>query len=329
MKTCFKLAESESGLYLQEADHDAIIGDHICEATFLGRRIELLGSQVDCKSLVDYMQGWSVGKDLSAGHIFTPGSTDKKILETFSRMSAFLAFQEGLDIAGTLAIHSAPGIVDDRGRSLLHLAIDSGDQEAVEQLIEKKESLNLPDGSGETPFELAVDKEQDEMAWLLVSNGCFDDPENQPTASKLEDISHIVCNLQHEPGHAERIEKLTNMIKSADPRMFGGPDDLGKEIFFRGHSAEICRELMKKGLDVSKISDDESGALHLVVTLGNRQLVESVIAAMPSAVNDLDCYGRTPLKVLKETENSPEIAEVLLRSGGGQKKVERKLELLR
>jgi ankyrin repeat protein len=102
--------------------------------------------------------------------------------------------------------HFVPGITDDDGHGLLWWSLQHVFDEVVYRLIAQNVDCNQKDRFGRTPLELAIQKEREDLAKLLVPKG-KPSSERKHVASPNQSISHE--EQRAEEGHISSSDVTT------------------------------------------------------------------------------------------------------------------------
>ena len=188
--------------------------------------------------------------------------------DLFSRQALHLACQMGnFELVSLLLNSSAISInaVDDNNRNCLFYAIDHGNENIVDLLLEKNIQIKIRDQVGDTPLHLAVQH----------SSNAY-----QLTASLLKQAD----------GKDLINEAATDGMK---PILLAA----------NAKQAEVIYLLMKNGADLTAVDNEHHTALHLACRSGCMKSVFYLVEFGRLNVNELDCYRQTPIFYAYATNN--------------------------
>lgn len=214
---------------------------------------------------------------------------------------------------------------DDQGTTPLSLAVSLEDPAAVEILLESGADVNFPNGSGETPLCLAVQKTVvlERQAWAPVVR--LDAHEAQDRLHKIiiallgqgADINKA-CVL------ARGDEKLLRALIEGSSQK-DTPDDNGSTPLlliiengvhrsnsdFYGRSMDYTEDivslLITKGADVNHVDNNGNTPLSLAINQGKTELV-ALLVEKGANVHYADNQGKTPLQLAIERNMQASIA---------------------
>ncbi|MDQ7821985.1 MAG: ankyrin repeat domain-containing protein [Candidatus Eremiobacteraeota bacterium] len=200
---------------------------------------------------------------------------------------------------------------DERGRTLLHLAVIGGHVEVVALLIEKGTDINAIDKySGEPPLHAAIINGHEDMASFLIENGADIDAQTPR--------GDLPIHLAAKNGHEKVVALLIQ--KGADVNTIGKNAWVPLHcVAWRWNGTErMASFLIENGADVDALSIDSRTHLSVAADSGNEE-VAALLLEKGANVNAKDSNGQTPLhyaaKYYKPRENDLEIAKLLLEKG--------------
>jgi ankyrin repeat protein len=169
-------------------------------------------------------------------------------------------------------------MLNDRGRSVLHIAASSGNAVAVELIIERLKQLaagsNLTDSlntktrfSGSTPLLLAAQNGFDTVVDLLIRAGANVDQPVRDHATPL----YMAAQNNH--------VKVTELLVKAGANISATRDDGATPLFtasYNGH-LDIVHLLVANGAIVDHEREDKATALHVAAYHGHHDVVKVLI----------------------------------------------------
>ncbi|MFC1781833.1 ankyrin repeat domain-containing protein [Planctomycetota bacterium] len=217
------------------------------------------------------------------------------------QMPLHLAIQWGNTEIAELLIDSGADVsaTNTRGLTPLHLA---GSKEIAELLIAKGADVNAKDNFGYTPFDWRAGRNKD-IAELLITEGADVNAKGDEGFSPL----HFAARR----GQKEVVELL--IAKGAD---VNNKDNNGWTSLHSAASQnhkDVAELLIDKGADVNAKADDGWTSLHSACGNGNKEVAELLIDK-GADVNAKDDSGQIP-KDLAEGRGYTEIVELLLEHG--------------
>ena len=199
--------------------------------------------------------------------------------DIYSKQSLHIACQMGnYELVALLLSCSSVNLnaVDDNNRNCLFYAIDSGNTEIVNLLIDKDITMKIRDLVGDTPLHLAV---------------------QHPT--NAYELTNSL--LRKEDG-----KELVNEVAADGMK----PSLLAANC----KQAEVIYLLLKNGADLKAVDDEHHTALHLACRSGCVKSVFYLIEFGDLNVNELDCYRQTPIFYAYPT-NDYNLVEYLISCG--------------
>ena len=199
---------------------------------------------------------------------------------------------------------SQPGWMD---ATLLHDAIEEGNEELVRMLVEAGADVDAPGWMDETPLHAAIEKGNIEIVRILVEAGA---DVNKPGWMGTTPLA-----LAIEKGNAEILEILLSATPASDgdnPALSqpGWMDATLLHDAIEENNEELVRMLVEAGADVDMPGWMNEAPLHAAIEKGNVEIVRILVEA-GADVNKPGWMGTTPLALAVE-EGNAEILEILL-----------------
>lgn len=189
--------------------------------------------------------------------------------DPYSRQSLHLACQFGnYELVSLITEHLSSADlneVDCHHRNALFYAIDHGNEQIVNLLIEKNIQIQIQDRIGDTPLHIAV---QHPTNAFELTNSILKHPHGK--------------NLVNVPA-ADGTKPLHLAATSKQP--------------------EVINLLLKNGVDVKAVDNEHHTALHLACKSGCLKSVFYLIEFGGLDVNELDCYRQSPIFYAYSTNN--------------------------
>ena len=191
--------------------------------------------------------------------------------------------------------------------TLLHDAIEEGDEELVRMLVEAGADVDVAGWMEETPLHAAIEKGNVEIVRILVEAGA--------DVNKPGWMGQTPLALAVEEGNAEIME----ILLSATPASTGDSSALSQPGWMEEtllHDAieeedeELVRMLVEAGADVDMAGWMDETPLHAAIEKGNVEIVRILVEA-GADVNKPGWMGQTPLTLAVE-EGNAEILGILL-----------------
>lgn len=242
------------------------------------------------------------------------------------------------------------GLLDRRGRNVLHLAVKGGSLQLIRDAIAGGADVNAADVSGDTPLHVATEYGDKAVVSALVRKGA--------SVSAVNAVGKQPLHLAVGFGHVAQAEVL--LKAGADPDVPCGKNM--PPLSRASRSLTMTRCLLKNGADVEARDDNGFTALHMAARFGKQDVVEALLEAgadvtaqayvdtrwrgdsaltplhvaarhyklggmstllrNDAEVNAKDGNGRTPLHVLCTTagreSDAVDAADLLLRSGADE-----------
>jgi len=189
--------------------------------------------------------------------------------------------------------------------SLLRDAIQGGNLEIVEFLLDSGLSMEITDPFGGTGLHVAAQKGQLSIAQLLMDRGT--------DISSLNNDGETALHCAVVAGKVEMVELL--LCNRADPNIEAkfGDDTLPLHIAAGNKGHDIAHLLISHGADVDAVNSDGRTALSFAVSAEDEMMVELLIDEAAN-IGLGDDHGITPLHIACE---KPEVSmvELLLNNG--------------
>ncbi|XP_043928669.1 receptor-interacting serine/threonine-protein kinase 4 [Protopterus annectens] len=173
----------------------------------------------------------------------------------------------------------------DGGSSLLHMAVETGKEEAVKLLLLYNSNPNLPNKKGSTPLHLSVEKKMKGITELLLGKKANVNAKDEDQWTPL----HFAAQNGDETSTRLLLEKTASM----------------NEIDFEGrtpmhvacqHGQEnVVRVFLSRGVDVNARGKDNWAPLHFAAWQGHHSIVRLLVKHSGTDVNVQTSSGRSPL----------------------------------
>ena len=198
------------------------------------------------------------------------------------------------------------------GRTPLHIATWSGQEQIVQLLIEKGASVNAKDKGGWTPLYCAVESGYKNIVELLISNGAYVnatggvEKESFPRESGFTALHKAAA-----VGHME----ISQLLIAKGAKLNSRDSTLGTPL----HSAaewgqqNIVQLLIEKGVNVNSRDNSLRTPLHRATSIGQTATVKFLIG-QNAETNAKDANGMTSLHIAA-FEGNKECLEVLISKG--------------
>ena len=200
--------------------------------------------------------------------------------------------------------HADVNATDDRGRSMLDIAIQEAKPEIVRLLMEAGADVNATDDRGDSMLELAILRNKLEMVRLLVEAGA-DVSVTGKRAASIGRVDLEIFRLLVEAGADVNVtdDRGNSMLLLAIDGDYN-PDP------------EMVRLLVEAGADVNATDDRGRSMLELAIDDYNPEIVRILVEAGAEDVNATDDFrgGRSVLELAIEDDN-PEIVRLLVEAG--------------
>ena len=188
----------------------------------------------------------------------------------------------------------------------LHQAVFEGNREKVEELLNLGEDVNAVDGNGKTPLYVAVEKDDPEIAKLLLS---WEAHLAAPGGRDGWNILHVAAAA----GSGEMVGLLLGLGSAIDPRGYYQWNPLHDEVRrnyprLEGQLQRITSEASKHGRDGEVFGWTP---LHLAVAAGNKDIVELLLDRGSDIEARTSPSASTPLHLAIMAAESPDTMEVV------------------
>ena len=192
------------------------------------------------------------------------------------------------------------------GDTALHIAVGTGDPQAVNALLACGASVNIRNARGRTPVHAAVRRYpfSSIVAMLLRDHGCA-------TAKDLGGYTPLHLILLQRDEAASAMDHL--ILAGADASMPAANGDRPIHCAARRGNWNIAKRLVEQGAGVNQVGAKGRMALHVAARYGHADLVENLLA-MGAKLDALD--GRRWAAIHHAVERRhANVVEVLLRVG--------------
>lgn len=187
--------------------------------------------------------------------------------------------------------------------SLIHLAVECGNELAVKKLIEKGLSIDSQDIHGNTPLHLAVELNSPAMIKFLIKNGA---QLNLCNALGQTPFSQAICLK-----HSQAAEALIDCGVSIDERDIENKTPLHKAV--ESNNLEQVLRVLKYSPLVNAKDNNGDTPLHLSMSSGNYDIVKMLIEN-GADVDQKNLKGESPLVLALNNEHY-KIMCLLINSG--------------
>jgi ankyrin repeat protein len=165
--------------------------------------------------------------------------------------------------------HGLVNAKDDRGRTPLHLAAESGHIEIVEFLISSGAEINVADVNSNTPLHYTATAGKVEAAEFLLAKGAEVDARNHEKCTPL----HLAASFNHKPIMKLLIEKGAEV----DSKEYRGGTPLLLSVW-RAGDLEAAKMLVNHGADINvKIEGTWVTPIAMAAQYGYRDIVDYFI----------------------------------------------------
>lgn len=174
---------------------------------------------------------------------------------------------------------------DDAYLSMLHLAVNKGNEKIVTALLDAGAEINIGDPNGDTPLHLAVEKGATKLVSLLVSRGAEVNIHDTVGRSAL-----YVAIMKKSVALADFLLKNGTDVTTPDP-------DALTPLHFaadNGQAKIVTLILNQPGVDVDAADTQGATALFHAARQGYKDVVTALLAGGAN-VNAVDYYAQTPL----------------------------------
>ncbi|XP_071094732.1 putative ankyrin repeat protein RF_0381 [Haliotis cracherodii] len=180
-------------------------------------------------------------------------------------------------------------LVDDTKNNILHKACEGGNMELVKHIFEQNTvEINSQSDIGWTPAMEAAYEGHLEVLKLLVSKGA--------DLTLVNDEDNNILHVALEGRHMEVVKYvLTYDLVDVNSR---GNENRTPVIFAATEGlVEIFDLIVRKGADLSSITDDKENVLHVACEEGNTEIVKYVLTQNAVNINAREVGGKTPVLV--------------------------------
>lgn len=176
-------------------------------------------------------------------------------------------------------------LVLDGSASLLHLAVEAGQEECVKWLLLNNADPNLTNGKGSTPLHLAVERRARGLVELLLARKISVNAKDEDQWTAL----HFAAQNGDEASTRLLLEKNAS-INEVD---FEGRTPM--HVACQHGQENIVRILLRRGVDVGLQGKDAWLPLHYAAWQGHLPIVKLLAKQPGVSVNAQTLDGRTPL----------------------------------
>ncbi|XP_069886846.1 receptor-interacting serine/threonine-protein kinase 4 isoform X2 [Dipodomys merriami] len=173
----------------------------------------------------------------------------------------------------------------DGGASLLHLAVEAGQEECVKWLLLNNANPNLTNRKGSTPLHVAVERRARGVAELLLSRKISVNAKDEDQWTAL----HFAAQNGDESSTRQLLEKNAS-INEVD---FEGRTPM--HVACQHGQENIVRLLLRRGVDVGLQGKDAWLPLHYAAWQGHLSIVKLLARQPGVSVNAQTLDGKTPL----------------------------------
>ncbi|GHV74316.1 hypothetical protein AGMMS49940_16180 [Spirochaetia bacterium] len=230
----------------------------------------------------------------------------------------------------TILSPTALDSVDDRGRTMLHLAAAAGNVNAVEIItdveISLRRSLNKTDAEGKTALDLALDrttsKAHMEAAEQLILAGAFSAHPAYTYLAPAVQLSNYNIRIGDGTtplhfaageGYSGLVEYLLDKNVDINVKNAAGTTPLHEAA--RTGNLPIMELLIAKGADVNAQDAGGNSILHIGIPAASHQAVQALVLSHGLKVNLRDEHGDSPLHIVISLGRPPALIEGLLAAG--------------
>nr|XP_020140347.1 receptor-interacting serine/threonine-protein kinase 4 [Microcebus murinus] len=176
-------------------------------------------------------------------------------------------------------------LVLDGGASLLHLAVEAGQEDCVKWLLLNNANPNLTNRKGSTPLHVAVERRVRGVVELLLARKISVNAKDEDQWTAL----HFAAQIGDESSTRLLLEKNA----SIDEVDFEGRTPM--HVACQHGQEHIVRILLRRGVDVSLQGKDAWVPLHYAAWQGHLPIVKLLAKQPGVSVNAQTLDGRTPL----------------------------------
>ncbi|CAH1396162.1 unnamed protein product [Nezara viridula] len=157
---------------------------------------------------------------------------------------------------------------DTSKEKLLTLAIINNQLEMVKILIKLNITADLSDNTGQSPFFLAVERNNDEILKVLAIVG-------RKTLNSTNEFGDTLMHVASSNGFIESVRVLRCLQVAYDSKNNFGQTPLYKAV--ENGNLEIIKELIEAGADINTQTDSKDTLMHLTAAKGNIDIAKLLI----------------------------------------------------
>nr|XP_033798200.1 receptor-interacting serine/threonine-protein kinase 4 isoform X2 [Geotrypetes seraphini] len=176
-------------------------------------------------------------------------------------------------------------LVLDGNSSLLHLAVEAGQEECVKWLLLYNANPNLTNKRGSTPLHLAAEKKMKSIVELLLGR--------KININAKDEDQWTALHFAAQNGDETSLRLLLDKNASLDEVDFEGRTPM--HVACQHGQENIVRILLRQGVNVSIKGKDDWLPLHYAVWQGHLSIVKLLAKQQGASINVQTLDGRTPL----------------------------------
>ncbi|XP_053420992.1 receptor-interacting serine/threonine-protein kinase 4 isoform X2 [Nycticebus coucang] len=176
-------------------------------------------------------------------------------------------------------------LVLDGGASLLHLAVEAGQEDCVKWLLLNNANPNLTNRKGSTPLHMAVERRVRGIVELLLAR--------KVSVNAKDEDQWTALHFAAQNGDESSTRLLLERNASIDEVDFEGRTPM--HVACQHGQEHIVRILLRRGVDVSLQGKDAWVPLHYAAWQGHLAIVKLLAKQPGVSVNAQTLDGRTPL----------------------------------
>lgn len=193
----------------------------------------------------------------------------------------------------------------DGGDSLLHHAINLGNEEAVKFLLLNNANPNLANGRGSTPLHLATEKHLKSLAELLLGR-------RSTNVNAKDEDQYTALHWAAQNGD----EAITRLLldRAAAINETDGQGRTPAHVACQHGQENVFRVLLSRGADVQIKGKDNWTPLHYAAWQGHLGIVKLLVKQAGADVDGQTTDGRTPLHLASQ-RGQYRVARILIELG--------------
>ncbi|MBZ3873494.1 Receptor-interacting serine/threonine-protein kinase 4 [Sciurus carolinensis] len=176
-------------------------------------------------------------------------------------------------------------LVLDGGASLLHLAVEAGQEECAKWLLLNNADPNLTNGQGSTPLHLAVERRARAVVELLLAR--------KTSVNAKDEDQWTALHFAAQNGDESSTRLLLEKNASVNEVDFEGRTPM--HVACQHGQEKIVRILLRRGVDAGLQGKDAWLPLHYAAWQGHLPIVKLLAKQPGVSVNAQTLDGRTPL----------------------------------